>query len=267
MSGGNMFCNNCGEKGHVFKSCKYPIISCGILLVRGPFEPLKLPVDPRTVGVLMVKRKDSMAYMEFIRGKYDVANPAYIGTLLKNMTKQEHQQIIKEEFDTLWTRLWGEGRDTRSTEFECSKEKYYAIDRPNLITLNPTNYTDPEWGVPKGRRAKGETDIDCAMREFEEETNIDKSAYIVRKTIVLSETFKGTNNVEYQHTYFLATLKSSAGINLSQTLTSVQRREISEVSWKSLSECKACTRPHYSERIKIFEELGRIIATYESVGT
>ena len=265
MPGGNMFCNNCGEKGHVFKGCKYPIISCGILLIRGPFEPLKLPADPRGIGVLMVKRKDSMAYMEFIRGKYDVANPAYIGTLLKNMTKFEHQQILKEEFDTLWTRLWGEGRDTRSTEFELSKEKYTAIDRKQLITANPTSYMEPEWGVPKGRRSKGESDLECAIREFEEETNIDESAYTIHKRLVLSETFKGTNNVEYQHTYFVGTLKSSAKINTSQTLTSVQRKEISEVAWKSLSECKSSTRPHYSERIKIFEELGRIIATYESV--
>lgn len=267
MSGGNMFCNNCGERGHVFKACKHPIISCGVLLIRGPFEPLKLPSDPRGIGVLMVKRKDSMAYMEFIRGKYDVANSDYIGKLLKNMTRYEHQQILNEDFDTLWTKLWGAGRDTRSTEFELSKEKYNVIDRKELIRLNPTSYTDPEWGVPKGRRMKGETDLDCAVREFEEETNIDKDVYQIHDKLVLTETFKGTNNVDYQHTYFVATLKSSAKINLKQTLTSTQSREISEVAWKTISDCKSSTRPHYIERIKVFEGLERIIARYESVDT
>ena len=265
MPTANMFCNNCGEKGHVFKGCKHPIISCGILLIRGPFEPLRLPSDPRGIGVLMVKRKDSMAYMEFIRGKYDVANPTYIGILLKNMTQYEHAQIEKEEFDTLWTRLWGVGRDTRSAEFELSKERFNAINRKELIKANPTRYLEPEWGVPKGRRMKGESDLECAMREFEEETNITESAYIIHKSLVLSETFKGTNNVEYRHTYFIATLKSSSSINTKQSLTSTQRREISEVAWKSISECKVMTRPHYTERIKVFEGLERIIATYESV--
>ena len=265
MPTANMFCNNCGEKGHVFKACKHPIISCGILLIRGPFEPLKLPSDPRGIGVFMVKRKDSMAYMEFIRGKYDVANPAYIGILLKNMTQYEHSQIEKEEFDTLWTRLWGIGRDTRSAEFELSKERYNAINRKELIKANPTQYLEPEWGVPKGRRMKGESDLECAVREFEEETNIEESAYIIHDSLVLSETFKGTNNVEYRHTYFVATLKSSSLINIKQSLTSTQRREISEVAWKSISECKVMTRPHYTERIKVFEGLERIIATYESV--
>lgn len=262
-----MFCNNCGEKGHVFKSCKHPIISCGIILIRGPFEPLKLPENPKTIGVLMVKRKDSMAYMEFIRGKYDVANPSYIGTLLKNMTSSEHVLIVNEEFDTLWTRLWGEGRDTRSNEFEMSKDKYYRIDRKQLVLDNPTTYTQPEWGIPKGRREKGETDLECAIREFGEECNIPESAYTVQNSVVLSETFKGTNNIEYRHTYFVATLKSSASINTVQSLTCIQKREISEVSWKSISQCKTSTRPHYTERIKIFEELERIIATYQSVGT
>jgi 8-oxo-dGTP pyrophosphatase MutT (NUDIX family) len=255
----NMFCNNCGEKGHVFKTCKHPIISCGLLLIRGPFEPLKLPIDPRGIGVIMVKRKDSMAYMEFIRGKYDVANTTYIGILLKNMTKFEHQQIVNEEFDTLWTRLWGEGRDTRSVEFEISKEKYCQLDRKQLVLSNPTVYTDPEWGIPKGRRSKGETDLECAVREFGEETNIHESAYTIVDSVVLSETFKGTNNIDYKHSYFIATLKSSSSINTSQSLTCTQKREISEVGWKSLSECKNITRPHYSERIKMFEELGRII--------
>ena len=267
MSGGNMFCNNCGEKGHVFKACKHPIISCGLLLIRGAFEPLKLPADPKTIGVLMVKRKDSMAYMEFIRGKYDIANPDYIGILLKNMTKFEHQLILREEFETLWTRLWGVGRDTRSAEFEYSKEKYNTINRKELIERNPTTYSDPEWGVPKGRRSKGETDLECAIREFEEETNIGDCAYIVRPNLCLVEKFKGTNNVDYQHNYFVATLKSSSSIDLSQSLTSMQSREISEVAWKSISQCKSLTRPHYSERIKVFENLERIIGTYESVGT
>jgi 8-oxo-dGTP pyrophosphatase MutT (NUDIX family) len=267
MPAANMFCNNCGEKGHLFKNCKHPIISCGIILVRGPFETLKLPTNPKTIGVLMVKRKDSMAYMEFIRGKYDVANPDYIGILLKNMTKLEHVLIVKEEFDTLWTRLWGEGRDTRSNEFELSKEKYLKLDRAKLVDDNPTTHTEPEWGIPKGRRSKGETDLECAIREFEEECNIDESAYDVQKSVSLSETFKGTNNIEYRHTYFLAVLKKASLINITQSLTCMQRREISEVGWKSLTECKNTTRPHYVERIKLFEELGRIIATYESVNT
>jgi 8-oxo-dGTP pyrophosphatase MutT (NUDIX family) len=33
---------------------------------------------------------------------------------------------------------------------------------------------EPEWGFPKGRRNYNEKDIDCALREFSEETGYSK---------------------------------------------------------------------------------------------
>jgi hypothetical protein len=69
-----MYCNNCGEKGHVFRQCKQPIISCGIILINSS----EIPVDPDTIKVLMVRRKHSMAFTEFIRGKYDSEDKEFI---------------------------------------------------------------------------------------------------------------------------------------------------------------------------------------------
>lgn len=260
-----MYCNNCGEKGHVFRTCKDPIISCGILLLRGPYDPLKLPVDPRTVGVLMVKRKDSMAYMEFIRGKYELGDTEYLERLIGNMTLPEQKLIVAEEFDTLWTKLWGQGRDTHSAEYEISKSKYYQLDRVDLTTRNRSKYSEPEWGFPKGRRMRGESDSVCAVREFFEETNIPPEAYTLHETLRFTETFKGTNNIMYRHIYFVAMLKDSKIVNLKQKLTFMQSKEISEVDWKSLSECKSVIRPHYTERLNLMGQVERLIATHQSL--
>lgn len=38
---------------------------------------------------LMVQRKDSVAYVEFIRGKYDLSNKTYIEKMFRNMTLEE----------------------------------------------------------------------------------------------------------------------------------------------------------------------------------
>lgn len=260
-----MYCNNCGDRGHVFKSCKDPITSCGILLLRGVFEPLELPVHPDQVSVLMVRRKDSMAYMEFIRGKYDRDNSEYIKKLLSNMTIQEQTILRTEEFDKLWTKLWGQGRDTHSIEYEVAKESYEYINREKLISEVPSVYQEPEWGFPKGRRSKGETDLECAMREFEEETNILPEAYQVYEDLVFTEVFTGTNNVKYKHVYFVAILKNSKMINLEQKLTATQRREVSAVAWKTLKECKQITRPHYVERKSMIDDLERKLYTYQSL--
>jgi len=44
-------------------------------------------------------------------------------------------------------------------------------------------------------------------------------------------------------------------MNLKQKLTLSQRREVSAVDWKTLSESKAITRPHYVERKKVIDEV------------
>jgi 8-oxo-dGTP pyrophosphatase MutT (NUDIX family) len=104
---------------------------------------------------------------------------------------------------------------------------------------------------------RGETDLDCAIREFEEETNIPKEAYVIREDLVFTETFVGTNKVKYRHIYFVTLLKDSKIFNLNQKLTALQRREVSNVEWKTLTECKKITRPHYVERKTMITELER----------
>jgi 8-oxo-dGTP pyrophosphatase MutT (NUDIX family) len=262
MSGKTMYCNNCGGSGHIFRSCKDPIISCGLLLLRGVFEPLTLPVDPKLVSVLMVKRKDSMTYMEFIRGKYDSVNIDYIRRLLANMTRTEQELILNSEFETLWTKLWGNSRDMDSVEFDLAKEKFLSVDRKKLISEAISKHTEPEWGFPKGRRIRGETDVACAMREFFEETNISHESYRVIPDFSFTEVFTGTNEIRYKHIYFVALLQDSTKFNLSQKLTAVQRREVSAVEWKTLSQCKNVTRSHYTERQKIIESLEKQLKTY-----
>ena len=60
-----MFCNNCGKQGHLYHRCKKPISSIGIITFRiidGKFE------------FLMICRKDSLGYVDFMRGKYPLTN-------------------------------------------------------------------------------------------------------------------------------------------------------------------------------------------------
>jgi len=198
--------------------------------------------------------------MEFIRGKYELSDLPYIKRQLSNMTDLEQRLIVQEKFETLWTRLWGNSRDTESPEFENSRNKFNSLDRKRLIVESPTPFNEPEWGFPKGRRNRGESDIECAQREFFEETNIPKEAYTIREDLTFSETFKAINNITYKHIYFVAILKDSKLIHLEQKLTPLQRREVSSVGWKTLTECKNVTRPHYVERKKMITELERIIS-------
>lgn len=260
-----MFCNNCGERGHVFRTCIYPIISCGLMLLRGTKEPLSLPLDPKNVEVLMVRRKDSIAYMEFLRGKYELSNTEYIHSLIQNMTRDEQRRIVEEPFNTLWTFLWGNGRDIHSHEYIDSKNKFESLDRARLIYDYRSIYDEAEWGFPKGRRMRKETDIDCAIREFFEETNIPRDSYTLCRNLQFTETFRGTNGIMYKHIYFIGLLSQSNLIDLDQKLTPVQRREISQVSWKTFDECRSLVRPHYMKRNELFTEVENALRTFETL--
>lgn len=258
-----IFCNNCGLRGHTFKECKDPILSCGVILLRDRRASGSsiLPIqDINRVEVLMVRRKDSMAYTEFMRGRYDPYDQTYVHRLIENMTISEISNLRKETFEVLWNKLWT-CPEKHEHELKHSKDKY-EIAKECLFAVNST-YSEPEWGFPKGRRLKCETDEQCGEREFFEETNIPRSSYVVVTGVKLEETFYGTNNVLYSHRYVIALLKNPQEIDIHQKFTLMQKREISAIGWKSLSDCMQLTRPHYTGRKPLLYQLVNIIETFE----
>jgi 8-oxo-dGTP pyrophosphatase MutT (NUDIX family) len=251
-----MFCNNCGGKGHLFRTCRDPVLSCGVLLI----DSSVLPVSPENVHVLMIRRKDSMSFAEFMRGKYDPTDEPYVATLVKNMTLKEQAAVASDSFELLWKQLWGD--DRMSSDFTSSRDKFNQLDRIGLMRNNLSIYTEPEWGFPKGRRMRGETDMACAVREFGEETNIPREAYTVLKNILFEETFTGLNNIQYRHVYFVALLTDPEMVQLTQRFTPMQRREISGIAWKTIAESEALIRPHHIERLGMLQQLRATLQTF-----
>jgi 8-oxo-dGTP pyrophosphatase MutT (NUDIX family) len=229
-------------------------MSCGIILV----NKSQLPVE-NNLKVLMVRRKDSMAYTEFLRGKYDLDDPEYIRNLLSNMTSQEHQKLQSHSFEYLWRLHWGD--DNHSKDYESSIEKFGKLDFSNLLK-DLTSYTESEWGFPKGRRSFKETDLDCAIREFGEETDISREDYIICSNLTLKEVFTGTNGKPYEHLYFIGLLHNE--IDVTKKLSDMQKREISAIEWKSVEECRALTRPHYIQRTELLNSLERLVKTFNT---
>lgn len=93
-------CSNCGIEGHSSKRCNQPVTSFGVVLSW-------LPRDDCERTYLVVQRRDSYAYVEFLRGKYDVRNRQYIVDLFGSMTASERSAILSHSFQKLWDNLWG----------------------------------------------------------------------------------------------------------------------------------------------------------------
>ncbi len=255
-------CNNCGKIGHLFHQCKLPITSYGIILFR-------MVGDEKQY--LMIRRKDTFGYVDFIRGKYSINNIEHLQHLLDEMSHAEKTQLINTpNFETLWKNMWGEtfGFQNRSDELVACKKynilkngfiyngKFVNLDI--LISGSETNWMETEWEFPKGRKNYQESDIDCAVREFEEETGYRKrDINVVENLMPFEEIFIGSNHKSYKHKYYLAYID-----NLSGDLENYQKSEVSKIEWKTLQECLDSIRPYHLEKKKIITNIDKIIQEY-----
>jgi 8-oxo-dGTP pyrophosphatase MutT (NUDIX family) len=200
-----------------------------------------------------------MAFTEFVRGKYDLHDHDFIRRLIENMTFGEHSLLTNLSFPDIWTQHWGVGRDHHSHEYEVSKTKFESLP---ISLFQGGGYEESEWGFPKGRRQHRETDLNCAIREFSEETDIPRETYTVCNNLSFEETYKGTNGVEYRHLYFLSV--TTGDIVLNTVMTHEQEREICEVKWMTLTECSGTTRPHLLQRSTLLENLKKTITLFNT---
>lgn len=260
------YCNNCGKPGHIYNQCKIPITSFGVIAFR--INKQKIP------EFLMIRRKDTLGYIDFMRGKYLVQNKNYIMNMLTQMTVKEKENLKMHSFDTLWKNLWGPGNSSiqYNNEEYVSREKFNAlklgvlnknelytlesmIDESNAIDL----WEEPEWGFPKGRRNFQEKDFDCAIREFCEETGYPaKYLNNIQNILPFEEIFIGSNYKSYKHKYYLMFIDYA----LSLSTVSFDNSEVSEMKWKSFDDCMKSIRPYNLEKKRILTNIHNCLKNY-----
>lgn len=97
------YCNNCCKNGHSFYQCKNPITSYGVIAFRYHINASTKQPERQ---YLMIRRRDTLSYLDFMRGKYSLFNRKYIKNLMTTMTEFEKKQISSQPFDVLWYELW-----------------------------------------------------------------------------------------------------------------------------------------------------------------
>jgi hypothetical protein len=290
ISNKNYYCSNCNKRGHTYNKCYEPIISNGIIsLYIDDFDNSLIPLledyimenikkkfsDIKNSGAnlfhkkikfLMVQRKHSLGYMEFMRGRYNVENVDEIQYLFKQMTPTEIREINGKDFDYLWNMLWDSDPNSTNTikkkqhykEYIISKQKFYELKMNNnkiLITTKPT-FNFNEWGFPKGRREIYESDIVCAMREFEEETNYNENEYTVLDELnVIKENLVGTNGINYRHNYFLAIVHNNQ-------ISEKENKEIADIKFMNIDDCISIIRPYHHNKQLIVKKIHNLIQNF-----
>jgi 8-oxo-dGTP pyrophosphatase MutT (NUDIX family) len=218
----------------------------------------------------MIRRKDSFGYIDFIRGKYSPYNIYQIQNIVNEMSLNEKQQILTMKFDQLWRDMWGETQMTQyknEEQISCKKIELIrsgvivndeTINLKQIINNSKTEWGETEWEFPKGRRNSKEKDLECALREFEEETGISSlKITIIENILPFEEVFIGTNHKSYKHKYFLAQMNTTE-----ESLNSFQASEVSKIEWKTINKCLESIRPYNLEKKTLITNINKVLEEY-----
>ena len=278
------FCTNCGETGHSMKQCLQPITSFGTIIfrVKGGYKQAEAllasdmningleGLNANTIEYLLIQRRDSLGFIDIMRGKYRITDIPYIVQQVRGMTAAEQQKLLNESFDVLWEGLWGppqEGSNSYRHEKEQSRAKLDALRNgtPSLAEIIATanmSWPTPEWGFPKGRRDLYETEYSCAIREMWEETGIvEKELIHITNLDPICETFFGSNRIQYCHKYFIMYMPEERDI-LYDSTNEHMRREIGDLRWCSLNDALALIRPDNVEKREMLLRVSRLLRNY-----
>jgi 8-oxo-dGTP pyrophosphatase MutT (NUDIX family) len=232
---------------------------------------------PKPIKYLMIQRRESIGFVEFMRGKYRVSDLDYVQQQIEGMTLVERERLITVPFDDLWDALWGvskDGNHTYKNEREQAKQKLDQLraGTPSLEAMCkaiPAPFNTPEWGFPKGRRDMHENEYACAMREFREETNISPAdIYTIRNLEPLSESFRGTNSVRYCHKYFMAYVPKNVADLVTMPppgLNHYMSQEVGDIRWCTLEECLSLIRPVNVEKRNIILRVDALLKEFYPV--
>jgi 8-oxo-dGTP pyrophosphatase MutT (NUDIX family) len=279
------YCNNCDKPGHEYKNCQSPITSWGIILVKLN-EGLKVdhsitnmktrgfcikPKDFRdlelislymsSIRFLMVRRKHSLGYIEFMRGRYKPDNVDGINFLFQQMTPEEIKKIGSNDFSDLWKEMWNDDEHKMKyleKEYDVSESKFNQLRDCKDVDLGldfyvknvVPNYKTHEWGFPKGRRSRNESISECALREFTEETGIDLNKIkLINEIEPIEENLIGTNGVKYRHIYFVAELLGDIKVEIKDN------SEIGDIGFFSYNDAISMIREYHLEKRDIIINL------------
>ena len=293
-----LYCINCGKKGHNSKKCLFPIISIGIICIKLKIKDIDLNQIinyskkiqnnylfsndeiyklknilkkiqeisllnnlEEYIEYLMIMRKNSLNYIEFMRGKIHLENIDYLEKSFNFMSTHEKDMLLNNDFEYLWNNLWNNNGNNSEygdskKKFDMLKKGFYGkkndinifINFDKLINNSILLFNSPEWGFPKGRRNLKEKNIECAQREFEVETGLLYDSYHILNMTPLEETYLSTNNLKYKHIYYIGQINDYENNICIDKSNITQSIEVGDIKWLKFNDALEIIRDYNIEK-------------------
>ena len=213
-------------------------------------------LNTKRMEILMVKKRYTFYFLEFIMGHYSPNDDIKLLYLFNRISIDEKIVIETMDFDRMWYHIWREvpTAETESYSWYCRCKRKFTINFtvPNgeqhiRSLLTQSTSQDCMWEIPKGKRNSNETELECAIRETQEETNMTTDQY---KLLGESLEMQYSNEkVCYANKYFVAVSTTPKTLYRADKprLTFMNSRQISEivdVRWISLEEIRFLDLTH-----------------------
>lgn len=242
------------------------------------------PKKNNVVEILLIKRRYSYHFLIFVMCYYKKTDIEYLRYLLDNMSFAEKIDIISMQYSQMWYRICLNNPEkyfnitdvyktnnfskhpvkSRFSNVEIHKlyyekkskfEQNFLSDNGIFLRKLVQQSSDAEiiWEIPKGGKNrilsktgyKLETDIDCAIREFYEETSISNEKFRILYDVEPVVDSFIDDKVRYTTIYHIATLR-----NPDEMFTPHidfrnfdQITEVEQIKWVSLEEIRFFNLP------------------------
>ena len=217
-------------------------VSVGIIMCR-------LHEETNRPEAILVQGRYTYAYAEFIHGHYSRYNTKAITTLFEHMTINERLDIFSLDFRHMWFRIWltadrHELYNKKLSKFQAAWQRDGGTQLRRLVCA-AQGTGSVRWEFPKGRRqSNDETDINCALREFTEETNIPKNCFQLLPAFKRRASYVHMR-VRYVSIYYIA-IQRRKFVDPSSTISlrcSTQVAEIADVRWMDIEQIRHVEGP------------------------
>lgn len=199
--------------------------------------------------IILINKRYTYAYNEFIHGNYIKLNkyenksnkkhnkPKYkLMDLFNAMSVPEKLNILSLNFNQIWYYVWLDAN--RGYNYHNSKtifENTFLFDGGIKLKsmISKSKNTNTIWEIPKGKKMKTESELECGIREFHEESNIPKQSYKIYPELKRSYSYIDMG-VKYTNIYFIAL--ATTNINpIVDFRSNDQINEIGDIRWMNIN--------------------------------
>lgn len=259
------------------------------------------PADLKNVEILLVKKRYTYQFFEFVFGRYKKNETKHLMYLFNHMTYAEKVCILNMKFSEMWYKIWlndpeksyfygykhiKEGRmepEKKRTKRTSAQEKgigsYFKkkskfessfvkdSGKRLLDMIEVSSNSEAPWDIPKGHKNPLEKDMNAARREFEEETGVDPKNYTMLwhvNPVVMS--YQSADGNIYKHYYYLARVENSWEPKVSFKKYS-QVVEIECVKWVTMKDVQflQLNVEHHKRMLALFGVITKLFKKHTKV--